>query len=59
MNWRVNNMSKSKIKIEWFAVVVVMAILIPIFFYAVVGYKECTYEGGDYVRSLFWFTCIK
>ena len=52
-------MSKSKSKIEWFAVFVVMAILIPIFFYAVVGYKECTYEGGDYVKSLFWFTCIK
>ena len=59
MNWRVNNMSKSKSKIEWLAVIIMMAILIPMFWNMFAGYQECTYQGGVYARSLFWFTCIK
>ena len=52
-------MNKSKNKIEWLAVIIIMAILIPMFWNMIVEYQECSYQGGVYVRSLFWFTCIK
>jgi hypothetical protein len=36
-----------------------MVILTVIFYSLFSGYQECMYDGGTYVRSLFWFTCIK
>ena len=52
-------MNKSKNKIEWSGVIIIMLILTLVFWGLFSGYQDCAYENGVYVRSLFWFTCIK
>jgi hypothetical protein len=52
-------MSRNKSKIDWLAVIITMAIFSAILSFLFSGYQECMYDGGAYVRSLFWFTCIK
>ncbi len=47
-----------RIKINYFAVLFVMAVLSVQFYFLFTGYAECNAIGGDYVRSVFWFKCI-
>lgn len=39
----------------------VLMIIAAIIFVTIIlaGYLECSASGGDYVRTLFWYTCIK
>lgn len=42
------------IGILFMAVILIAAL---VYFYS--GYADCTQEGGDYVRAVFGFKCIK
>ena len=46
-------------KIDYFAVVSAIAALSIIFYFLLSGYSECSAIGGEYVKGLFWFKCIK